>query len=634
MNDDCRVTGGAKWCALVVLAIAPSLATAAEVCLPILPEQRHMTVRDPSCLPPARLPPVASPATASEPRDETQQKLSLDGAIRIALVNSEVIRVLGGSSGRTQYDPAITNTEIDQTRAAFDPTLEIDNQFYRRKPPGAFFVDPKDPTSDVLIDGVRSDDYNMGLGLTKPTLTGGALGLGVETNPSRTAASGLPLNPETSSAVNMSVTQPLLQGAGVRVNLAPVEIARIDTERSFFQLKDSVQDMVRGVIEAYWSLVLARTDLWVREQQIIQATYAHDMARDKLKVGLGSLPEEAQARAALAEFKATKITAQANVLSREDALRNILGLPPSVPMRFVPVSPPSAERVPVDWDTIVNVACERRPDLVELKLIIEADQQRLIMADNNALPSVDLNGLYRWNGLEGRTPDRQIISSAPGQFADWQMGVNFSVPLGLRQARAAMRQRELIIMRDRANLEQGLHEAMHLLAANYRNLDQYYDQYLAYQEARAAAQENLVAQYGYYRNGMIIYLNVLQAINSWGNSVNAEAQSLTLYNTELANLDRQTGTILERHGIHFAEERFCAVGPLGRVFSGRFYPRDMRVTPNADQYKDTDEPAEKAFKLDNPLPSLRGRPRQTTPPPTAQPPAVPPERIPPPTPGR
>jgi hypothetical protein len=59
----------------------------------------------------------------------------------------------------------------------------------------------------------------------------------------------------------------------------------------------------------------------------------------------------------------------------------------------------------------------------------------------------------------------------------------------------------------------------------------------------------------------------------------------------------------------------------------------MRVTPNADQYQDTDEPAEKAFKLDNPLPSRRGKHAETTPPPATPQQTVPPERIPAPTPG-
>ena len=71
--------------------------------------------------------------------------------------------------------------------------------------------------------------------------------------------SGFPLNPQNLSSVELSYTQPLLQGGGLRVELlAPVVIARLDTERSFYQYKDSVQELVRGTIEAYWTLVQAR----------------------------------------------------------------------------------------------------------------------------------------------------------------------------------------------------------------------------------------------------------------------------------------------------------------------------------------------------------------------------------------
>ena len=48
------------------------------------------------------------------------------------------------------------------------------------------------------------------------------------------------------------------------------------------------------------------------------------------------------------------------------------------------------------------------------------------------MPDVDAVGLYRWNGLEGRTPDQTFIRGDAAKFTDWQLGVNFSVPLGLR----------------------------------------------------------------------------------------------------------------------------------------------------------------------------------------------------------
>ncbi|MEE8452684.1 MAG: TolC family protein [Thermoguttaceae bacterium] len=588
----------AIFCTLLVLAV-PVVTRAQEIWRILLPEQRRMEIRDPSMLSKARLPDVPSPPTVSDPQPDAEvHHLSLDQAIATTLANSEVIRVLGGSSGRTIYDPAITNTTIDEARAVFDPNFQVRNDFFRRTPPVAF-ADPDDP-SRTLIGGLRSDSYNMGLGLSKRTVTGGTAALDVNAARSLRATDGLPLNPEISSSVDLSFIQPLLQGGGARASLAPILIARIDTERSFFQMKDAAQEMVRGVIQAYWDLVAARTDLWARRQQVEQGEEGFEFARVKAQVGFLDAADVAQARSALAGFRASLISAEATVLQREATLRNILGLPPSDGTRIVPVTPPTMERLKADWDYIVAVAAQQRPDLIELKLIIEADQQRLLLAQNQALPRVDATALYRWDGLEGRTPDRSYVISRPGQFTGWQLGVNFSVPLGLRQSRAGLRRQELVIMRDRANLDQGLHNTTHILANNYRNLATFYEQYVAFQEARAAAEENLDVQTAEFRADRVIYLNVLQAITNWGNAVASEAQSLTLYNTELANLARQTGTILEAHGIRLAEERYGSIGPLGRIFADRCYPKDFRLGPNADQYPTSSEPAEEAFDLNEP----------------------------------
>ena len=55
----------------------------------------------------------------------------------------------------------------------------------------------------------------------------------------------------------------------------------------------------------------------------------------------------------------------------------------------------------------------------------------------------------------------------------------------------------------------------------------------------------------------------MQAMTDWGNAILSESQQLLNYNISLATLERQTGTILETHGLIFAEERFRAAGPLG-----------------------------------------------------------------------
>jgi outer membrane protein TolC len=419
----------------------------------------------------------------------------------------------------------------------------------------------------------------------------------------------------------MSYTQPLLRGAGIAPNVAPIVIARINTEISFFQYRDTMQELVRGVIEAYWAVVFARTDAWTKRQQVEYGQAAYDFAEAKMRIGTGKLGEVAQAKVSLYNFKATLITAEAVVLQREAALRNILRLAPTDPPRLTLITPENTTRVDPRWGDVLDLAGQRRPDLIELKLIIEADQQSLLQANNMALPQVDLVGLYRWNGLEGETPSRARIHTSSGQFADWTLGVNFSVPLGMRQDRARLRRAELVLVRDQANLEQGMHNAIHTLAGNLRNIAQYYDQYKAYQETRVAARENLKTQLAEFRAGRAIYLNVLQAISDWGSAVSAEAGSLALYNTELANLERQTGTILETHGVRFMEERFRSIGPLGRLILPRDYPAAIPPGPNMPIYPPGTEPAEKALERDRPplpfkdQPPRLDQPLEQTPPP-------------------
>src|SRR5712691_5652960 len=116
-------------------------------------------------------------------------------------------------------------------------------------------------------------------------------------------------------------------------------------------------------------------------------------------------------------------------------------------------------------------------------------------------------------------PNGEPLSTRPGQFTDWTLGVNFSVPLGLRQGRAEARQQKLLIVRDRANLEQGVHAAVAQLASTVRDLDSAYEQYLALKETRVAADINLRVQSEKFRAGQTIYLNVLQALNDWGSAV-------------------------------------------------------------------------------------------------------------------
>jgi outer membrane protein TolC len=292
-----------------------------------------------------------------------------------------------------------------------------------------------------------------------------------------------------------------------------------------------------------------------------------------------------------------------------------LGLPPTDDRRIVPTTLPTTRRLQSDWDALVRLAEQRRPDVVELKLITEADQARLLQAENQALPQLNAVASYRWNGLDGEMPNGENLATKAGQFTDWTVGVNFSVPLGLRQARALVRQQQLIIARDRANVEQQLHQAIHQLAEAVRTLDSSFDHYLLYKESRKEAYKNVEYQYDLFegQGAKRSFLDKLQAITDWGNAVTSEGQQLLTYNVTLANLERETGTILETHGLVFYEERFRSAGPLGILGHGRLYPDALIPAGEPQGYPGSNQASENFFDLRDP--TKRDAKPETLPPP-------------------
>lgn len=579
----------------------------------IFPEQRTLEIRSPDSLPQYdiysedyrnRAPETVRKATRNRIGTGNQvsvesRYMSLDDAIRIALENSEVVRVLGGltaaSSGRTIYDAAVTNTTIDINRSVFDPTTFFNNSYTRNENPTGVITSI--PLGTSTITGARADGYNLSMGINKQSVYGttGSVTMNSVRNMFRPGV--FALNPQVTSTLEVELSQPLLRGADPDANYAPIMIARINTERSFFQYKNAVQNLVSGVIEAYWQLVFARLDVWVRDQQLKRGQFDKDRITKRVERELDNEAVLAQTEVAFLNFKSNYISAKATLLQREAALRNILGLPPEDGTEIVPTALLGTQEYQALWTDLLNLAETNRPDIIELKLVLEADEQLMTQNQNQSLPSLDAVALYRWNGLSGNMPNRADIASRFGQFTDWTLGVNFSVPLGLRQARANVRQSQLLIARDKANLKQGLHAVVHELATTLRTMDQNYELYTVFEKAATAAEFNLERQVKDFERGRSIYLNVLQALTDWGNAKSNEASTLAQYNISLAQLERATGTILESHGIRFVEERFGAIGPLGSWSDPLFYPYSNPSTPNESAYKDSGMPSENQFDL-------------------------------------
>ena len=335
----------------------------------VMPEQRTIDqYLDPDSLPSVPMPSIPPPRTVTNLRPETPDwKLSLDDAIRVALENTRVVARPDRHHRHLQRADHLRrgHHQHDHRSAAGGVRCRLS----RKTTCGGFTNTPNGqpnitlasittgiaPIPPTILISARPMPIKTTLGMTKNNVLGGQLGLSYGENFQRFynfnssinpfAASGYPLNPEQTSTIQLSYTQPFLQGAGFQVNMAPIVIARLNTQVSFFQYKDSVQELVRSVAEAYWTLVQNRTNAWARKIQVDQSKEAFEREAARLKIGLGDQEQRGAGESRrICNFKANLVAADAAVLASEGTLRNLLGLPPDDDRRIVPISMPTGQR--------------------------------------------------------------------------------------------------------------------------------------------------------------------------------------------------------------------------------------------------------------------------------------------------
>ncbi len=138
-------------------------------------------------------------------------------------------------------------------------------------------------------------------------------------------------------------------------------------------------------------------------------------------------------------------------------------------------------------------------------------------------------------------------------FNQWQVGLTFAMPIGFRAPLANTRQAQYQLLRQRAFLQQIVHQTTHSLARFFLEVDANYKQFRTAQRLRAAAQQRLEAQRAFYEEGRITIDRLLDAVSQYANAIAQEAQYKTSYNTSIAALEEAKGTLLAYDNIAVAE---------------------------------------------------------------------------------
>lgn len=381
-------------------------------------------------------------------------------------------------------------------------------------------------------------------------------------------------------------SHPILQGGGTQYNRIAgpqsfdqyasnfanafdgVMIARIRTDQTLADFEGGVRNLMRDVEQAYWSLYFAYRDLEARKlgRESSLETWKKVKALFDQGAKGGSADREAQARAQYFQFKAQVEQGLTDLYRAENRLRYIMGLSMSDGRLIRPADEPTTARVNFDWCAVHSESLVRRVEVRRQKWEIKKRELELIAARNGLLPRLDAFGRYRWRGFGDQLIDNNR-SGVPfnadgsnafevltgGDFQDWELGLQLSVPIGYRRQLSTVRHHQLALARERAILQDLELEVSHQLGDAVRDMDLNYGLTETNFNRRAAAEREVEAVQAAYEADRVTLDLLLDAQRRRADAETAYYRSLVDFNIAILDIHYRKGSLLDYNGVYLAE---------------------------------------------------------------------------------
>jgi outer membrane protein TolC len=358
-------------------------------------------------------------------------------------------------------------------------------------------------------------------------------------------------NPDYGSNVGLSINQPLLKDAWSTVNLAPLARAKVTAERSLFELRSDVLDLVLNTEIAYWNLVYTRADKALTASSLALAENLLEENGERKRLGLVTPLEVLQAEAEFLNQQEAIIQADRAIEDAQDVLRHAMGqtdfmetisgeiLVTSLPDKMEPLRPIGdvvKDTVISDVDAKVQ---ERRIELERINRILAQDETR---------PDLDLTAdvTYLGRDQDGNTAYRGAYN-ADGH--DWTLGLEVRIPWGFRDARARTRQAERAL--EAATLQlYNIKQEKALAARNaWRSASAGFKRIEVTRASVLLNEEAFEQERARYSSGLVPYRSLLEAQRDYDRAKSNYLQSIIETLRATVRLSRVDGTLLARNGL-------------------------------------------------------------------------------------
>ena len=460
------------------------------------------------------------------------------GELALTLEQCRVLAMENNLELKVQLiSPSIAAQRISEEEARFEAAFFSNLAYVKTDTPTATILD---------LVGSQLDASSMDFGVQVPLRTGGTVTFDLVDRRTKTNVVYPTFNPSYDSDASVSISQPLLRGAGTRANTHAIRIAGYERQITDARTKLEVIRVLAALDRVYWRLYAARRELEVREQQYNLAKAQLEQAQRFVSSGERSQVEVTRAEAGVAQRLEAIIVAENNLRDRERELKRVLnkpGLEMQTPTILIPDTKPDPVRYELERKRLVQLAIENRMEMLELELLIAEDISAIDYMHNQALPLVTMDYTYNVNGL-GQTEDDSFDLLYDKRFEDHRFGLQMLVPLGNEAAKSRLRQafyqrkQRLASRENRAALiEVEVLNAIDQLEANWQRI-------LAGRQRTILDGRLYQAEKRQFELGLRTTTDVLDAQTKFADAQSAEILALAEYQIALVDLAYATGTLL------------------------------------------------------------------------------------------
>ncbi len=406
--------------------------------------------------------------------------------------------------------------------------------------------------SPNLIYGTNISMIRLGditAGINGRLWTGARYDLSVDASRLKSSSPTAIINPAYGLEPQVTLTQPLLQGAGLAVNRAEIVIARNNLRISAKNVQENVMDVITRTLAAYYNLYYTRArhaiELDAQERirlllEINQARYAK---------GLISSVDLLETKSALAERQKLVIAAESAMRTAEDTLKlvtNLVDDPTLWNARIDLLDNPEFSVQPMDLPQSLERAFANRPDFQAMQIALANRDLQILVARNGLLPTVDLVGSFGLNGLGNDLGE--AADNANLDYKDWLAGVRVTIPWG-RGKRAGYDKSKWEKIQSLLELKRLEQDIIFAIRNRVREVDIQYRQTEAARLASEMETENHHAQQERFAAGQVSTHDMLDYQNRLASAQLDHIKALIDYQIALIRLDQAEGVTLAKNNI-------------------------------------------------------------------------------------